>query len=265
MRELAGFAHQDPVIINDVIPRIGLVFGFVACLAAAFPSQQAGAASADPDKDPQTLKILEEARTLVDGKKPQAAIEKCEKVIALFKTHYDGSKHKIYCARTSTENLGYLMKTAAAMNKGTFEAGKHDAIVLSSTWSGAYFMKGYASQDLGRPAEAKSAIKQALELSPWNSQYLSELGSLYVLEKDWPKAMETFKAAEDNAPLSPDEVKADELGRARRGTAYVLVELGKLDEAEKKYQQCLKENPNDKKAAEELEYVRGLKAKKRSK
>jgi hypothetical protein len=40
---------------------------------------------------------------------------------------------------------------------------------------------------------------------------------------------------------------------------YVLVELRRLDEAEKKYEQCLKENPKDKKAAAELEYVRRLK------
>ncbi len=245
--------------------RVRLVLGLALCLAATIDSPQAGAASADPDKDPQTLKLLQEARTLIDGKKPQAGIEKCEKVIALFETYYAGSKHKIYCARTSAENLDYLVKAAAAMDKGTFEAGKHDAIVISSTWSGAYFMKGYALQDLGRPAEAKSAIKQALELSPWSSQYLSELGSLYLLEKDWPKAMESFKAAEDNAPLAPDEAKVDELGRARRGIAYVLVELGKLDEAEKKYQQCLKDNPNDTKATAELEYVRGLKAQKQSK
>ena len=248
-----------------MIPRLRLVFGFALCFAAAIHNPEARAAAADPDKDPQTPNLLQEARTLIDGKKPQAGIDKCEKVIALFKAYYDGSKHKIYCARTSAENLGYLMKAAAAMAKGTFEAGKHDAIVISSTWSDAYFMKGYALQDLGRPAEAKSAIKEALELSPWNSHYLSELGSLYVLEKDWAKAMETFKAAEDNAPLSPDEGKADDLGKARRGIAYVLVELGKLDEAEKKYQQCLKENPNDTRAAAELEYVRGLKAKRKSK
>jgi hypothetical protein len=41
----------------------------------------------------------------------------------------------------------------------------------------------------------------------------------------------------------------------------VLVELGQLAEAEKKYQQCLRDDPNDKKAAAELEYVRGMKAK----
>lgn len=256
MRELAGFADQDPVIINGVIPRIRLVLGFVVCLAAAIYSQDPRAATADPDKDPQTPKLLEEARTLIDGKKPQAAIEKCEKVIALFKAHYANTKEKIYCARTSAESLGYLLKAAS---------DKQNAIALSSTWADAYFMKGYALQESGRMAEAKSAVQRALELSPWSSHYLSELGNIYELEKNWDKAKEAFAAAEEHAPLSPDDAKADELGRARRGTAYVLVELGRLDEAEKKYQQCLKENPNDKKATDELKYVRGLKAKKRSK
>lgn len=55
---------------------------------------------------------------------------------------------------------------AAAMNKGVFEADKHDAIVLSSTWSSAYFIKAYALQDLGRIAEAKSVLQLAIELSP---------------------------------------------------------------------------------------------------
>jgi tetratricopeptide (TPR) repeat protein len=91
--------------------------------------------------------------------------------------------------------------------------------------------------------------------------YLSELGSIYKLEKNWPEAKKTFEAAEEHAALSPDDLKASELGLARRGLGYVLVELGQLAEAEKKYQQCLKDDPNDKKAAAELEYVRGLKAK----
>lgn len=245
-------------------PGIRLIFGFVFCVAAALDLPGADAAS-DPDKDPQLPKLLEQVRTFIDSKKPQAAIESCEKVIALFKSHYGTSKSKIYCARSSPETLGYMLQAAAAMNKGEFERGKKDAIVLSNTWASAYFLKSYALQDLNHIAEAKSAIKLALELSPWSSLYLSELGSIYTLEKDWTRAKEVFEKAEEHAPLSPDNLKAAELGVARRGLGYVFVELGQLDEAEKKYQQCLKENPNDAKATAELEYVRGLKAKGKSK
>lgn len=217
--------------------------------------------SHDPDKDSDLPKRLHEARALIDNKKPQPGIEICERVITAFQAHYGKSQHKIYCARSSTETLAYLVTAAAAMNKGEFDKGKKDAICLSSTWADAFYIKGYALQELRRMAQAKVALKRAVEFSPQHSQYLSELGSLYVLEKNWSEAMKTFRAAEDNAAISPDDVRSDELGRARRGIGYVLVELGKLDEAEKKYQQCLADNPKDSRAAEELEYVRNLKAK----
>ena len=242
-------------------PGIRLVFGFVFCLAAALNLPGADAASDDPDKDPQLPKLLQEARTLIDTKKPQAAIEKCDKVIALFQKRYANSKEKVYCAGSSAESLGYLMKAAAAMSDGTFEKGRKNAIVLSPTWASACFMKGFAFEEMRKLAEAKSAFEQALELSPWNSQYLSELAYLFAMQKDWAKAKEHYQAAEEHAPLSPDNTKAENLARARRGLGYVFVELGQLDEAEKKYQQCLKENPKDAKAAAELEYVRDLKAK----
>ena len=126
-------------------------------------------------------------------------------------------------------------------------------------------MKGYALQDLSRLGEAKSAVQRAIELSPWNSQYLAELGEIYQLEKNWPKAKQAFEAAEEHAQLSPDDARAGELARARRGLGYVFVELGRLADAEKKYQQCLATDPKDTKAAKELEYVRGLRAKTKSK
>jgi Flp pilus assembly protein TadD len=251
-------------MIMEVAPGIRIISGFVSCLAAIVCGREAVAASADPDKDPHTLTLLEEVRPLIDAKNPEGAIEKCDQIIALFKAHYGSSKHKIYCARTPAESLGYLMIAAAAINKGTFETGKRDAIVLSATWASAYFLKAYALQDLSRISEARSTIRLAVELSPWSCLYLCELGSIYKLEKNWARAKEAYETAEGQASLSPDNVKAAELGQARRGLGYVMVELGQLDEAERKYQQCLAADPNDAKAAAELEYVRGLKAKRKS-
>ena len=239
---------------------IRLVVRILVLLLCATPSHRA-ASPVNPDKDPALSNLLHEARALVDAKKPQPAIKKCEQVIASYKTHYGSSKSKIYCAQTPTESLAYLALAAAAMTKGEFDRDKKNAITLSSTWATAYFIKAYALQDLGRLAEAKSTLQLALELSPSNSRYLSELGSIYVLEKNWAKAKEVFAKAEDDAPLASDESRAEVLARARRGLGYVFVELGQLDEAEKKYQQCLADDPKDTKAAAELEYVHGLKAK----
>jgi len=244
---------------------------------------------ADPDKDPQIANLLGDAGHLLASKNPVPAVEMCDKVIDAFKARYGSGQQKIYCARTRAECLAYLLagsldktneivRSSNALPGGvgktnetilssdglTGSLGNKKTIVLSSNWAKAYFLKGYALQDLRRLAESKSNLELALELSPFNSQYLSERGSLFQLEKNWPKAKEQFASAEDNAPLSPENTRADELGRARRGLAYVFVELGKLDEAEKKYQQCLAANPNDMRAKRELKYVQGLRAKDKS-
>ena len=222
----------------------------------------------DPEKDPQMLKLLDDARRLLDGKQPAASIQQCDKVIAGYKEYYGARKEKIYCARDSPETLLYLLKDAAGTDGHLTvppdlkpPAHTKNSIVLSSTWANAYFMKGFAWQDLGRMAEAKSAVQAAIDLSPANSQYRSELGGIYELEKDWPKATEQFAAAEASVGLMPEGERAGELGHARRGLAYVLVELGKLDEAEKKYQECLAADPNDARAKGEMEYIRSLRAK----
>jgi tetratricopeptide (TPR) repeat protein len=208
----------------------------------------------DPDKDPRFRALVTESEQLALAKKSSAAIAKCDQIIAAFKAYYGKEQRKVYCGNTSAEVLGALLQAAVK---------KENAIVLSPTWANAYFLKGYAMQDLNRLAEAKAAILSAVSLSPTNSHYLNELGAIYELEKNWRKAKETFVAAEDNAPLSPDETRTDDLARARRGLGYVYVELGQLTEAEKKYRQCLATNPNDTRARDELRYVEQLRAKQR--
>jgi tetratricopeptide (TPR) repeat protein len=212
------------------------------------------AGGGDPDKDPRMIKLLQEARQNIDSKSPAAAIAKCDAVISAYKAHYSNSKQKIFCARSPEESLGLMMKAAA---------DKSNAIALSFIWSDAYFMKAYALEDLGRMSEAKATLQKALNMSPFNAQYLAEMGQICAREKNWSKAEDLYREAEDNAPLSPPASKSDDLAKARRGLGYVLVELGKLDEAEEKYQQCIAADPNDAKAKTELHYVREQKAKRK--
>jgi len=232
--------------------RLRVMFFALLVSANAYSAPPSGG---DPDKDPQMVSLLRDARRLIDSKKPAPAIEKCDQVIASFAARYGNSEKKIYCARTSAETLGGLLKAAV---------DKTNAIALSPTWSDAYYVKAYALQDLGRLPDAKTNVQLAMALSPFNSQYQSELGEIYQLEKNWGKAQQQFEEAEGNAKLSPEGSRASELGRARRGLAYVYVELGKLDEAEKKYQQCLAADPSDMRAKRELEYVRELKEKRKA-
>jgi Flp pilus assembly protein TadD len=226
------------------------VVSLVSSLVVLYPAS----AESDPDKDSRLRELVAESEKLATAKKSAAAIEKCDKVIAAFKAYYGKQRRKIYCGNSSAEVLGNLLQ-AAVKNE--------NAIVLSPTWANAYFIRGYALQDLHRIPEAKTAIVLAFDLSPTNSHYLNELGAIYQLEKNWPKAKETFLAAEDNAPLSPEETRADDLARARRGLGYVHVELGQLAEAEKKYRECLATSPNDTRARDELQYVEQLRSKQR--
>jgi tetratricopeptide (TPR) repeat protein len=242
--------------------KIGMLCA-AALAGAILPASVVDAAEMEPDKDPQFEKMLQEAHDLINAKQLRPAIEKCDRVLAAFQERYGKAKEKIYCARGSAENLGYLLKATSEADKGK-SGGKKVAMVISPTWASAWFIKGYALEEMGKIADAKSALKHALELSPWNSHYLSELAYLTAMEKNLPEAKKLYEAAEEHAELSPDDSKAEERGRARRGIGYVLVEMGKLDEAEKKYQECLRDDPNDKKAAAELEYVRNLKAKMRA-
>ncbi len=233
-----------------------LLFG-ILLLSAIPPKSFCADLPADPNKNPQMQTLTNAAHHLIQEKKFSAAIEKCDAVISAFKSYYGNQKVKVYSGRTSVEHLANLLTAAKANNQR--------AISISPVWPEAYFLKGYALQDLGRIPEAKEAIKLAAEMSPFNAHYRSELGEIYLREKDWPKAQKAFEIAEDDAQLAPDNSKFKELGVARRGLAYVFVELGELQKAEDKYLECLKADPNDKRAAQELKYVRGLQAKAKSK
>jgi Flp pilus assembly protein TadD len=70
-------------------------------------------------------------------------------------------------------------------------------------------------------------------------------------------AQKMFEQAEAAAKeFSPPDAKNKELSRAWRGLGYVYVEQGRWDDAEKIYLQCLALDRNDRRAQNELNYVR---------
>ncbi len=226
--------------------RRGLIQIVLAIVAVSIGFAFAGG---DPEKDPQMRQLLQDAVQLIKNKNPAEAIPKCETVINSYKGYYDPTKQRVYCARSPVASLGSLLEAAADGKK---------AIVISSTWAEAFFLEAFALQELHRPNEAKAALLAALVLSPFDSQYLNELAEIFAREKNWAKAAELFQKAEDDANYKPDLNRAEELARAKRGQGYILIEMGKLDEAESKYQDCLATNPNDQKARAELAFVRQL-------
>ena len=212
-------------------------------------SQQPPAPVAKEDESAE-LEQLHKARLLIDAKQPGEALSKhIIKVLDHYSKKYAGFKKDIYCAGNSTESLGYLLKAASE---------HRESIVLSNTWSTAWFMKAYCHLELGQLSEAKESLNKAIALSPENAQFLSERGHIFQLEKNWTEAKQSFESAADASGIIPDQKEKNaELGRALRGLGYCQVEMGNLAEAEKSYQRCLEIDPNDKSAKAELDYVRG--------
>ncbi len=149
------------------------------------------------------------------------------------------------------ESLAYLLESASK---------KEATIAIGPEWATAFFMKAYALIDLRRLPEARTNLTRAVELSPNNSQFLSELAHLFQIDKNVTESQRLFVHAEECArTFSPDEAKVGERTRALRGQGYNLVEMGRLDEAESKYRECLKLDHKDRAALDELKYLKSRK------
>lgn len=210
-----------------------------------------GFEQATEEENNKQAELLKEAKKLLtDDHKPALAIEILDEIIEFSEDKYNKSDMKYYCSRSAKEDLLYMLMSATQSKS---------AMVVPITWADAYHMKGFALIDLHQIDAAREVLKKAVDLSPQNSYYLSELAFTYQKNGDHEKAMEIFKRAEIAArDFSPENVKISELTRALRGQAYSLIEMNRLDEAEKLYNECLKLNPEDKNSIRELKYIQQL-------
>lgn len=199
----------------------------------------------------QDAELLAASMKLIEAHKPAKAIDgPLQTLISEFENRFNKRDMTYYCARGQAETLLYALQAANA---------KQNTVVLDTTWSDAYRLKGYALIDLGRIADAQVALKKAVALSPENSFYLSELAYTYQIQNKLAKALDIYTHAEEAArAFSPENVKTIELTRALRGQGFVLSDMNRLDEAESRYHACLRLNPEDEKAKHELKYIAEL-------
>lgn len=181
----------------------------------------------------------------------KTAAEYFDKAIELCKNQ-NGHFENVYATRSLPETFFYTSKASIE--------GK-DAIAISVVCADAFYLKGYAVLELGEVEQAQALVEQAVSLSPVNAMYLSELGHIYHVRRDWEKALAIFSKAETAARrFSPDELRASELTRALRGGGYSLIELGRLDEAESKYYECLEIDKNDEISQRQLAYIKAVRS-----
>ena len=151
--------------------------------------------------------LLEDGFKKLTTGNPEESIENYfDPIIEAYSSYYGNNGKRVYCSRGPTETLFYMLMAAEK---------KEEAIAISQVWAQAFFYKGYANVELGNIEGAKTYMKKALELSPCNSSYLSELGYINGAERKLSEALKLYKLAEEFANiLTPDNLKEAELIKA---------------------------------------------------
>ena len=194
---------------------------------------------------------LATAAQLLKDHQPQPALDILTIVLTAYDADHAGEKRRLYCGMSMPETLLYLSMAAK---------DKTNAVALGPGYCTALYMKGYALIDLGQLAEARATYQQVIALAPMHAQYLTEYGQLSRLDKDWPTMLSTCERSAGMAELSGGDAMLAK-GAALRCQGYALVEEHKLDEAEARYREALRLNPNDAKSQGELKYIAGQRAK----
>jgi len=230
---------------------------FILALAAA---TQAPAATTAPPANPRVEqtddadnRLLDTAFGFIQRKQPDQAILILDGIISRAEARYARETRVIYTSRSMAETVYYGGLAAAA---------KKSAVIIDETWSLALFLKAFALIDLNRSDEAKPLLDRAIAMAPMNSHYLGERGEWFKMRRDWVRAYADFSTAADAADLSPDDMKSFDKRRAWRGMAYVRIEQGQLDDAERLLRQALQLDSNDAGARQELDYIRSVRNKK---
>ena len=225
-------------------------------LALALPVAAQEAPAAATEEAAQVEAIDRAAVLLRDGHLDEG-IAILDRSIAYYEAKYPEGDTRWYVSRDAQESLAYMLMAAADADAGKAAKPKSQALIVQ--WSTAWFLKGYAAIEAGKADDARVALDRAIALSPWNSRFLNERGILAKSEKKWEEALHLFEAAADHATFS-GETADDDRSRALRGQAFVLIEMGDLDRAEKALKSVLEFAPDDEKAKQELEYIAQVRA-----
>jgi tetratricopeptide (TPR) repeat protein len=219
---------------------------WTTCSAAISLSLMLASAAQAGDPEADRRAVIVRADAALMAKQPQSAIEAVEPVIAAYEAELRNETRTFYCGMTGAQTLAYM---------GLAASKKQSAVALGPNFCEALYIKGFALFDLGRIEEAQTIYKRLATLAPMHSHFQLELGMTYRAQRNWQAMLDTCKDAEGLVELSAKDRVNAERGFAWRCMGFALIEQGKLDEAEALFRKCLKLDPHDAKAKNELDYI----------
>ena len=194
------------------------------------------------------LRAAEAEKAAIAISKGQAAeaIRLVEPVIAAYESEYPLSDKMVFCADGPEQSLLLL---------GMAITAKKDGVTLDRTWCSALFIKGFALIDVNRSNDALPFLQKASDMAPLNAHYMNEYAEWYKSNRRWQESYDIFAKAREVVHYMPKDEQNEMEARSLRGMGFAMIELGKLDEAEKLFTQSLKLLPKHAGALSELQYI----------
>ena len=250
---------MKPVYALEYSSRL-IAMAAVAVLALSGGTAWAAAAAAPAVLTlDQIHKLLEDGEGVFKQGNPELAIKDYfEPVNQSFmrQTAKAGANDEIYASHGASETAAYTSKVAK-QNEGAKTPTQ--LVIVDGAWTDSLVLKARALIQLQRVPQARAALDMATTISPAYPTSWLVLASTYDTEKNWDKALSTYKTAENFAGAVDDKAQqADVLTAALRGQAVALTELGRLDEAAALYKRCLRVNKGDTAATEGLAHIAAL-------
>jgi tetratricopeptide (TPR) repeat protein len=135
------------------------------------------------------------------------------------------------------------------------EAREGSVMWTYPSYSKAYYLLSYLAAERRNFDEALDAVTKGLELEPDHPKMLCEKGFILRHLNRPEEALETYQRAATARTLTPAPVKAEAL----RGQGFSLIELNRLDEAEKALKDSLVLEPNSDDAIAALDDIGNMK------
>jgi tetratricopeptide (TPR) repeat protein len=125
---------------------------------------------------------------------------------------------------------------------------------VENAYPRAHFYLGFLCVKNKQYDRAIEYLDKGMNLEPENPKYIIEKAAAFLNSRRFEEALALYDQLKDVGP----HISSLDLAIAQRGRGFVLIELGKLDDAEKAFLLSLKYEPNNTVALNELRYIRNI-------